>query len=128
MKSPTAAGTRKPLAIVCGIGERLREALALLERPDDRGTPLGLAAHQPRQFVGLQPAEFLQFLKRLPHADQARAAAGRIEDHIGQLPAELLGQFQAHRLLAFEAVRLLQRGEVEPAPSFGRPGRSCRNR
>src|SRR3546814_17705726 len=51
----------------------------------------------------------------LPHADQAGAAAGRVEDHVGHLPAELFGEFQAHRLLALDPVRLLQGRGVEPA-------------
>ena len=51
----------------------------------------------------------------LPHADDAGAAAGRVEDHVGQFPAELLGQFEAHRLLALDAVGLAQGRAVEPA-------------
>ena len=60
-------------------------------------------------------ADGLQLGEGLPHADQPGAAAGRIEDHVGQVPAELLGQFQPHRLLAFDPIRLLERGDVEPA-------------
>src|SRR6185436_5517299 len=51
----------------------------------------------------------------LPHTDQAGAATGRIEDDVGNLPAELLGKFEAHRLLTFDPVRLLQGRGVEPA-------------
>ena len=65
--------------------------------------------------LGADEADLLQLVERLPHADQAGAAAGRVEDHVGHVPAELLGEFQAHRLLALDAVRLLQRGRVEPA-------------
>jgi len=61
-----------------------------------------------------QPPQLAQFLKRLPHADQARAAASRIQNHVGELPVELLGQFQAHRLLALDAIRLLECREIEP--------------
>src|SRR5581483_1114167 len=61
-----------------------------------------------------QPAEFPQFLKRLPHADEAGAAARRIEDDVWQAPAELLRDFQAHRLFALQAVGLLERGHIEP--------------
>ena len=77
----------------------------------------------------VEPAERLQLVERLPHADQAGAAAGRVEDHVGQPPAELLGQLQPHRLLALDPVRLLQRGEVEPADRAPCPRRrSCRSR
>ena len=60
-------------------------------------------------------ADRLELGERLPHADQSGAAAGRIEDHVRHLPAELFGEFEPHRLLAFDAVGLLQRGGVEPA-------------
>jgi hypothetical protein len=53
--------------------------------------------------------------KAFPHADQAGAAARWIEDHVRKLPAELLGQFQAHRLLALDPVRLLQGRDIEPS-------------
>ena len=49
------------------------------------------------------------------HADYAGAPAGRVEDHVRQFPAELLGELDPHRLFAFDAVRLSQRGTVEPA-------------
>ena len=60
-------------------------------------------------------ADRLQLGERLPHADQAGAAAGRIEDDVRHLPAELLGKLEPHRLLAFDPVRLLQRRDIEPA-------------
>src|SRR6202030_1251183 len=49
-----------------------------------------------------------------PQADKAGAAAGRIKNDVGNVPAELLGQFESHRLLAFDAVWLLQGRRVEP--------------
>ena len=61
------------------------------------------------------PADRLQFGKGLPHADDAGAAAGRIEDHVGDFPAELLGQLDPHRLFALDAIGLAQRRTVEPA-------------
>ena len=63
------------------------------------------------RFVPIQPMRF-HLREGLPHADEAGAAAGRIEDHVGQLPAELLGELQAHRLLALDAVGLLQGRDV----------------
>ena len=38
-----------------------------------------------------------------------------IDDHVGHAPAELLGELEAHRLLAFDPVRLFERGRVEHA-------------
>ena len=38
-----------------------------------------------------------------------------IDDDLGDFPAELLGQLEAHRLLPLGSVGLLQGGEVEPA-------------
>src|SRR5437868_1635956 len=61
------------------------------------------------------PAQRLQFGESLPHADNAGAAAGRIKDDVGHFPAELLGQLDAHRLLALDTVGLAQRRAIEPA-------------
>src|SRR6185312_9592393 len=60
-------------------------------------------------------AQILHLLERLPHADEADSAAGRIEDRIGQLPPKLLGNFVAHRLLSLDAEWLLETRDVEPA-------------
>ena len=65
--------------------------------------------------AGVDPADALDLLERLPHADHAGAAAGRIDDPVGPLPVHLLGELVGHRLLAFDAVRLLQRRHVVPA-------------
>src|SRR5207302_854673 len=54
-------------------------------------------------------------LPRLPHADQAGAAAGRIEHDIRQTPIHLHCQLQPHGLLAFDPIGLLQCRHVEPA-------------
>ena len=43
------------------------------------------------------------------------AAASGVEDGVGQFPIHLLGDLVAHRLLAFDAVRLFERADVEPA-------------
>src|SRR5207248_3806283 len=60
------------------------------------------------------PAETLHFVEGLPHADEARAAAGRVEDRVRQ-STEVFEQLVAHDLFALDAVRLLERGEVEAA-------------
>lgn len=49
----------------------------------------------------------------MPNTDDA-GAAGRIDDGIGQPPAELLGQLDPHRFLALGAIRLLECRDVEP--------------
>ena len=58
-------------------------------------------------------------MKRFPHTDQARAAAGGIKDDIGELPAALFRQLQPHRLLSLEPVRFFEGGHVEPLHRLG---------
>src|SRR5262249_42763175 len=65
--------------------------------------------------LGAEEADRFEFGERLPNADEAGAAAGRIEDHVRHLPAELLGELEAHGLLALDSIRLLERRAVEPA-------------
>jgi hypothetical protein len=96
------------------VDPRLGAFLATLEGANDRRTPGGLyRVHAGTP--GADPAQALEFLERLPHADQSRAATRRIEDCIRQFPVKLFGELESHRLLAFDAIRLLQRGEIEPA-------------
>ena len=115
MKSPTAAGTRNATGDRVSVGPGLGKTQALLERPDDRRAAVGLHGHHPRSsFVG-EPAQCLELGERLPHADQSRAASGGIQNHVGEPPIELLGQLEPHRLFSFDAVRLLERGKIEPA-------------
>ena len=55
------------------------------------------------QAVAAQPTpSSAQFGEGLPHADQASAAARGVQDDVGQTPARLLRQLEAHRLLALE--------------------------
>src|SRR4051812_34758007 len=118
MKSPIAFGTRIPDAIVCASSQRgacswprshaltiaappgrdrmrvlpaRRMLLAPLPRPDDRRAAVGLHRDHARPLRSDQPQR-LELGKALPHPDQAGAAAGRIEDDVGHLPAELLGE------------------------------------
>ena len=97
-----------------GIFPTLSMFLARLIGADDGRTAACLYRIHARA-LGADPAQPLHLVERLPHADQAGAAASRIEDRIGQFPAQLSGQFQAHRLLALDPIGLLQRREVEPA-------------
>src|SRR5205085_9896022 len=82
--------------------------IAILERADHWRAAFGLDGVHARA-LGSDEANRLHLVERLPHADEAGAPAGRIEDRVGQFPAELLGEFQAHRLLALDPVRLLER-------------------
>ncbi len=107
LRDAQAAGVR------VRVGEADGDRLARLERPRDRRAPLGLDDDHPRP-RGADPAEALHLVPRLPHPDEARAAAGGIDDDVGELPAELLGDLVSHRLLPLDAVRLLQRRDVEP--------------
>ena len=87
---------------------------SLLEGADHR-----LAAfHLHRDHLGSpgpDPTESLHFIERLPHAGQTDAASGRVKNRVRQLPAHLLSQFVAHSFFAFDAVRLFERGDIEPA-------------
>ena len=84
-----------------------------LKSLDDGRTPFGL--HRDHFGAGAaDPAERLKLVERLPHPDQAGAATGRVENRVGQGPAELFGQFQPHRFLALDPVRFFQRRNVEP--------------
>ena len=57
----------------------------------------------------------LELFECLPHTDDSDAATGGIKDGVRQLPAELLGGFEAHRLLAFDAIGFFQGRQIEPA-------------
>ena len=66
--------------------------------------------------LAADPAQLLEFVEGLPHADQPGPAAGGIEDRPGQAPAQLGGKLEAHRLLTLDPVRFLQRRKIEPQP------------
>ena len=108
-------GTRRP----CDVGERIlprstwSSAFSSQAR-DERRAALGLDRDEAR-LAGLDPAHRGQLLVGLPDADEPGAAPGGIDEHIGRVPAELLGQLEADGLLALEPVGLLERGQVEPA-------------
>src|SRR6185437_5203419 len=92
----------------------LRGRLVLVPRLWDRCAPRCLHGDHLRA-LGADPSQILHLLERLPHADEPHAAASGIEDRIRQLPAQLLGDFITHRLLALDTERLLQARDVEPA-------------
>src|SRR5206468_10709462 len=77
----------------CRMLPPLGELVAVLEGADDRRAALGLDREHPRPLPPYQPHR-LQLVECLPHADEACAAAGRIEDRVWKLPAELLGELQ----------------------------------
>ena len=120
-KSPMAAGTRMPAAIVAASSHGAARSARLLEGPDDRGAAGRLHRHHARA-GGADPAQRLELGQRLPYADQAGAAAGGIEDRVGHAPPQLLRQLDAHRLLALDAVGLLEGRAVEPAARAGAAG------
>ena len=104
-----------PDAMVCGVlpARRMLDAPASHARTIG-AQPAACTATMRGRFAA-DEADRLELGERLPHADQAGAAAGRIEDHVGHLPAELLGELEPHRLLALDPIGLLQRRGVEPA-------------
>src|SRR5262249_53101045 len=104
-----------------GLLPRLGVASTRLERAHDRRAALRLHDHHAWA-TGTYPAEGFELVERIAHADDARPAAGGVHDDVRQArlaPAALLGKLDAHRLLAFLAVRLAQRGQVEPAVPRG---------
>src|SRR5207244_4825178 len=90
---------------------------AVLPGLDHRRAPRRLDDDHARALPA-EPADRLQLGKGLPHADDAGAAAGRIKDDVGDVPAELLGEFEPHRLFALDAVGLAQCRAIEPADLF----------
>src|SRR6185503_11089471 len=97
------------------VGPRLRLARACFERAHDGSATVGLGGYEARNVVAGDPSDLAELLESLPHADEADATAGRIDDDVGQLPFELLGELVAHRLLPLDAVGLLQRRRVVPS-------------
>jgi hypothetical protein len=93
--------------------------VAALERANDGGTAFGLHGKHLRS-LRPDPANSLELGERFPHADQTGSAAGRVEDGLGQTPAELLGELYAHRLLTLDPVGLFQGGKIQPTGTSGR--------
>src|SRR5215216_474482 len=118
-----AHGGWDPDACGAGLGvlERPCEALAGLEGADDGGAAFGLRGDHAWP-LGAYETHSFELREGLPHADEAGATSGRVDDDIGETPAELLGQLEAHRLLALDAVGLFERTHVECAECFGEGG------
>src|SRR5438309_543857 len=96
-----------------GVGPRLGFVEPLGERIDDRRAAARLRRDEPWFFL-VEPADRAELVERLPHADEADAATGRVHDHVGHAPPELFGELEPHRLLALDAIRLPQRRRVVP--------------
>ena len=97
-----------------GVDPFFGEAGAVLVSLDDGGAAFRLDGEHFRAFRA-DPAELFHLVESLPHANQAGAAAGRVEDGVGHPPAELGGEFQAHCFLAFDPVGLLEGRDIKPA-------------
>src|SRR6185312_15352996 len=61
--------------------------VATLEGANHRLAACGLH-HDHLRALAADPSESLHLIKGFPHADEAYASAGGVEDRIGQLPAE----------------------------------------
>ena len=96
------------------IRPRLGACLVIGKRFDDRRAAAGLNGNHawPR---AANPTHFFELAKCFPHADESRATAGGIDNHIRQAPIELLCDFVAHGFLAFDSIGLFQRRDIEPA-------------
>src|SRR2546422_3703355 len=62
-----------------------------------------------------EPAHRAELLVALRDPEEPGAAARRIEKDVGHPPVEVGGELETDRLLTLEAVRLLERRQVEPA-------------
>ena len=119
---PMFCATFNPVAIVRPGGFGSMSARLRLEGADDRRAGHALDADHPRPF-GPDQAERLELVERLGHADDPGASPGRIDDHVGKLPAPVgqaiagrFGHLEPQRLLPFGApARLLKRGDTEIA-------------
>src|SRR5262249_41194103 len=98
----------------CCIVPEFRTLLALVEGGHNRSATRGLRRNHPWPF-GANTVYGREFLKSLPHADQANAAARGINDDVRQLAAEFLPELISHGLLALDAVRLLECRDFKPA-------------
>ena len=116
-----------------GSGNRRSPAARAGRRRSSRRAPTAAPSPSPcsnARTIGAQPSactdtirgrrpaassRSFELVERLPHADHAGAAAGRIDDPVRPLPVHLLGELVGHRLLAFDAIRLFQRRHVVPA-------------
>ena len=127
-KSPTATGTRIPAATVCASSQR-----GACSSPASNARTIGASPRPeppPCAAAGpFDPADGAQLGERLPHADEAGAAPGGVDDDVGKRPAELLGELDPHRLLAFEAIGLLEGRDRRTSPRAPPPpGRCARSR
>src|SRR6516165_10262021 len=72
--------------------------LSFRKRPNNGCASGSLHCNHPGAFFS-QPADLLQLIERLPHSQHSGAAAGGVNDCVGQLPIELLGEFESHGFL-----------------------------
>src|SRR5207249_8917411 len=86
----------------------------LLEGLHHGGAAVGLHREDPRERAR-EPAHRAELLVALRDPEEPGAAARRIEEDVGHPPVEVGGELETDRLLTLEAVRLLERRQVEPA-------------
>ena len=82
IKSPIAFGTRRPEATVAAFSNSSANRLPSLNART-MGAQVSLWTDDHPRTLGAYPAHLLHLVKGLPHADQPRAAAGRVEDDVG---------------------------------------------
>ncbi len=119
---PTFCATFNPVAMVRPGALGSMSAACDSIGADDRRAGHALDADHPGP-LGPDQAECLELVERLGHADDAGSSAGRVDDHVGKLPAPVgqavagrFGHLEPQRLLPFGAPpRLLKCGDTEVA-------------
>src|SRR5580765_8525043 len=81
----------------------------------------GLDAHHARA-LRTDPAQLFHLVEGLPHSDQAYASTGGIDDAVRESSAELLEDLVRHSLLALDAIRFFQSGNIKPTFRFSTLG------
>ena len=119
---PTFCATFNPVAMVRPGGLGSMSAAC-----DSKARTIGVLAMLWTQTIrgrsGPTRPSALELVERLVHADDAGSSAGRVDDHVGKLPAPVgqavAGRFrhlEPQRLLPFGApARLLKCGDIEVA-------------
>ena len=97
-----------------GVCPHLADAFVLFEGANDGSATGGLHSDHAGAFSRFHPAKGFHLFEGFPHANEADAATGGIENGVWIFPSELFDEFVAHGFLAFDAKGFFQGGNIEP--------------